>query len=277
MIRHALSTVESFWKSLHDDAEAVGLKLKPSIESVHDLNSTHIEHIFPQSPRIDEWPETLAGLEHRLGNLTLLSADDNFGVSNLNFESKSADYRGASLAITRSVAESSDWTEQEIEGRETLIASMLCRIYSVPAIQKSGGSSSNPRSWLIAQRSTDNPYGDDLGSTYAFTRSLPNGRRVASGDYFAVLLLSGSGSSRSRRIVGIGRIGRLDEDENGKVVAFFSHFAWLGTPVELDDLPADPRQNRQHSINQVSADWCRNLLADGQELEDLPRVPQQSS
>ncbi len=98
--------------------------------------SCTIEHILPKS---DEHWKNWDGFSdadkgawaHRLGNLTLMGpADNKPGPKfNGNFDKKLESYRDSGLAITRKIAEFSDWNVESVRHRQIEMAKIAVRVW----------------------------------------------------------------------------------------------------------------------------------------------------
>lgn len=78
----------------------------------------HLEHIYPQSPKVgfgwddhDEWVS-------RLGNMTLLAGRKNSGLKNKIFGEKQAVYAASEVNMTKSLASLPDWSTERVAERQ---------------------------------------------------------------------------------------------------------------------------------------------------------------
>lgn len=72
-----------------------------------DFSNLTIEHIFPQAKIDEEWTVDVVG---SLGNLILLSVDDNGKFKDDNFAKKVKDFRALKGSIPQDVLDADDWT-----------------------------------------------------------------------------------------------------------------------------------------------------------------------
>jgi len=95
-----------------------------------------IEHILPEGA--EHWADwdgfnavDKGAWVHRLGNLTLMGpADNKPGPKfNGNFDKKLESYRDSGLAITRGVAEFSDWNPESIQSRQLEMAKVAVKVW----------------------------------------------------------------------------------------------------------------------------------------------------
>jgi len=112
--------------------------------------------------------------------------------------------------------------------------------------------SSNFSAWLVLQ----NPYSiyaDVEGECYEYPRSIPNGTRIAAGDYL-ICSLKAKNSKNGKRIFGIGRINRVQEflkDDKKMRKAFYEWYREFLEPKTFEFIGGDPRVNEQHSMNPI--------------------------
>lgn len=100
-----------------------------------------IEHVLPQRPAATSpWRQTFASAEERaqlvesLGNLVLITQQDNDRARNASWEDKKAIYaksldNTAPLAITRDVLEEREWRRPQIEARELRLVGLIDRLW----------------------------------------------------------------------------------------------------------------------------------------------------
>lgn len=101
-------------------------------------NKPTVEHVIPQNPEA-WWNEFLGSrglkaksLIERLGNLTILSAEDNEELGNLPYPEKRARYLATGIPInvkTFTDAEFDEFTGDAIEGREERMASLIVDLH----------------------------------------------------------------------------------------------------------------------------------------------------
>ena len=98
-----------------------------------------IEHILPQSPTYAKnWgfnDEEHRDCTYSLGNLTLLTPQDNTGSDNYNksFERKKDTYKGCTILLTRSIADNyAQWTSETVKNRREELAKLAAQTWSFP-------------------------------------------------------------------------------------------------------------------------------------------------
>ncbi len=91
----------------------------------------NVEHVLPQRES-EHWPidEQLAGqFRKRLGNMVLLSPDENVKLGNKGFAEKKKAYAKSPLLLTQSVAAFSDWGPSEIDQWQEQLAKLAEKIW----------------------------------------------------------------------------------------------------------------------------------------------------
>lgn len=86
----------------------------------------NLEHILPQNPQLRDWPgfdeESAAANVKRIGNLTLLKADDNNSGGNRPFAAKKSAYSRSQLKLNSEISSAKEWTAASISARQVLLA-----------------------------------------------------------------------------------------------------------------------------------------------------------
>lgn len=105
-----------------------------------NLNNINIEHIAPRNTfgntKYAQWRQTLDEAEFdeqkdKLGNLTLLLPSDHSRLDETSFESKKNTYKNSDVKIAEEVSNYVDWTDENIEERNELLAKELIERWSV--------------------------------------------------------------------------------------------------------------------------------------------------
>lgn len=100
--------------------------------AVEGTDRVHIEHIYPQTPMADPWPNHKAAV-NRLGNLTLLSKRLNTSVKNADFATKKASaYSASDILMTQALNSHADWDIGAIDERQTQLAEFAFQIWRFP-------------------------------------------------------------------------------------------------------------------------------------------------
>jgi hypothetical protein len=103
--------------------------------AVEGTDRVHIEHIYPQSPILDPWPNHKAAV-NRLGNLTLLSRRLNTSIKNADFATKKANaYSASDILMTQALDSREDWDTAAIEERQAQLAEFAFQIWRFPEEQ----------------------------------------------------------------------------------------------------------------------------------------------
>ena len=108
------------------------LEIENSLRPGHPIESTTLEHILPQEP--SQWGlnannEEVEVLIHRLGNLTLLTNQDNARIQNSPFVDKKTVYLEENLKINEQVLSSSDWGKDEIVLRQEALSGFITTLW----------------------------------------------------------------------------------------------------------------------------------------------------
>lgn len=103
----------------------------------HPLEDSQLtlEHILPRNPS-PAWLKSF-GVEpiddavEMLGNMTLLSAEENRGIGNGSFEEKKITISGSSMIINKKVAEAGEWNRSSIEARQSWLADLAVKRWRI--------------------------------------------------------------------------------------------------------------------------------------------------
>jgi hypothetical protein len=76
----------------------------------------------------------------RIGNLTLVTATYNRGVSNYSWDVKGPEIQGQKvLPLNDGIGETETWNEQAIEARGRALGTLLCRVWPSADVLQQGG------------------------------------------------------------------------------------------------------------------------------------------
>ena len=91
-----------------------------------------IEHILPKNPG-EGWQqfENPAAYQWRLGNLAVLTKDEQCKAGNRSFADKIKIYRDSEFALTRKLAEYQDWTQDSVGRRQREMANLATAIWKL--------------------------------------------------------------------------------------------------------------------------------------------------
>ncbi|MFB6215698.1 MAG: HNH endonuclease family protein, partial [Candidatus Aenigmatarchaeota archaeon] len=111
--------------SLEGEQEDIPFDMKRVVDNRNDKFS--IEHVWPQTPsdEVDDKKSRIEEHKHRLGNLTLMTQEDNSGNQNDPFQQKKDAFDGSKFRMLEEVFEEDEWNEEIIEEREK---EMIARI-----------------------------------------------------------------------------------------------------------------------------------------------------
>ena len=100
--------------------------------AVAGTNRVHVEHIYPQTPASEKWPNHPAVI-NRLGNLTLLGMRFNTSVKNADFATKKAKaYASSDILMTRELVDRESWNADAIAERQVELSTWALGIWNFP-------------------------------------------------------------------------------------------------------------------------------------------------
>jgi hypothetical protein len=115
-LRLLLYTYESH---LEDNEEDIQFYVEDVVNNKDDRFS--IEHVWPQTPKEgfdEETKELVKQHTHRLGNLALMTPEDNAVKGNDPFGEKKADFTGSKIRMLENIFAMNDWGAEQINERE---------------------------------------------------------------------------------------------------------------------------------------------------------------
>lgn len=119
-IRWLLAAIEDFSPWLDEESRAHEPELSTTF--ILDVESSHIDHVYPQSPKPGESDPELDEVKHSLGNLVLLEQKPNRSAANACFKDKRAFYKKTKLSDTKTVGRKHSWKAASVEEREERLA-----------------------------------------------------------------------------------------------------------------------------------------------------------
>ena len=107
----------------------------------YPMDELQLEHIFPETPRVEYWSNIEANKNHkqRLGNLTLVTSEWNPTLSNFSFKQKmygerkpnSKCYENSGLELNKRLARHKKWTPEEMSDREKELLEEVPKIWNM--------------------------------------------------------------------------------------------------------------------------------------------------
>lgn len=98
-----------------------------------DEGEVNLEHILPQEPKLEEWPEfdeeTAKVNIYRLGNQTLLLGEWNREASNRSFAVKREMYAQSAVELTKPILQNDKWSPEAITERQSRLAEIAVRAW----------------------------------------------------------------------------------------------------------------------------------------------------
>lgn len=108
---------------------------QPELIANPNPDEVSLEHILPKNPAPGTWtdfePETTTLWARKLGNLCLLSSDENGAAGNAEFSAKKPIYQKSKLRLTRQVAGYANWDPKSIQDRQKKLAKMSVSIWPI--------------------------------------------------------------------------------------------------------------------------------------------------
>lgn len=89
-----------------------------------------LEHIYPKKPKVGESFDDLEPVKHKLGNLTLLYAQDNSEFGNDKFLDKKSEYDKSRLNVTKGLSILDKWEWSEYNDRDSELKSFIVKLFS---------------------------------------------------------------------------------------------------------------------------------------------------
>ncbi|NHF68025.1 DUF262 domain-containing protein [Xanthomonas hortorum] len=100
-----------------------------------DTDKVNLEHILPitlSGGWSKTWaPDEARAYQRRLGNMAILSTRINSTIGNDDFATKRGELKKSKFTFTKMIADSSEWTSEEINNRQTIMAEMAVKVWSV--------------------------------------------------------------------------------------------------------------------------------------------------
>jgi hypothetical protein len=139
--------VDNVRRALHSDSFDRKHFAKPVLRLLCALEGTDpgpfeasratVEHIYPQGQRgKGPWEKDFPSKStrhhaHRLGNLTLLTQDDNHGADTKPWSEKRAVYAASGFALSRKLASVDRWTPAAVDARTAMLTAALFRYWEI--------------------------------------------------------------------------------------------------------------------------------------------------
>jgi Protein of unknown function DUF262/Protein of unknown function (DUF1524) len=128
LLKHFLTTLEDHYSWFAGGARG---RPRATKHSVFDFKQTNLEHVYPQNPPAGQSVPAMDEAANDLGNITLLDEADGRVASSDPFSAKKSIYANSKIAITRELAEASDWSETRIAERGERYARMALKLFVV--------------------------------------------------------------------------------------------------------------------------------------------------
>jgi Protein of unknown function (DUF1524) len=100
--------------------------------AVEGTDRVHVEHIYPQTPAEQKWPNHSAIIS-RLGNLTLLGKRMNTSIKNADFATKKKDgYADSDILMTKELLTRKTWDTAAIDERQRELSKYAFDVWKFP-------------------------------------------------------------------------------------------------------------------------------------------------
>ena len=96
-----------------------------------DFANTTLEHIYPPNAAPATRNSELDPLANTLGNLTILSSEENIKVANRSFPAKRATYASSSMQINIELSMVANWDRSAIEARQDRLRDISLKVFRV--------------------------------------------------------------------------------------------------------------------------------------------------
>jgi hypothetical protein len=104
---------------------------QPQLVPNDDTTAVNLEHVLPVNPSVD-WhiaEEVAAAYHRRIGNMVLLSAQDNVEAGNKKFAEKRNVLKASPFISTKRVGRAGKWGPDEIEARQAELAALAPMVW----------------------------------------------------------------------------------------------------------------------------------------------------
>jgi hypothetical protein len=99
--------------------------------TVSPPSKVHVEHVYPQTPRVEDRLPNHGSVVHRIGNLTLLDRRLNAAARNASFVDKKQHYERSEIRLTQDLLANETWTVDAINSRQEHLSRLASQIWPV--------------------------------------------------------------------------------------------------------------------------------------------------
>ncbi len=129
LIKHFLTTIEDYYKWYERGSSG---SPSPEKHMIYDLDQISIDHIYPQRSGSANTNDDLGSVKHNIGNLTILTPNDNSELGNLPFEQKkSQNYCNSNVRLNRKLCDYQEWNMTTFNERNDELLEMAKKIFTV--------------------------------------------------------------------------------------------------------------------------------------------------
>ena len=105
----------------------------PELVPNEDEEQVNLEHILPRNCNPNQWPgfnkEELSSWALRVGNMALLSREENKKIGNKPFLDKKEAFSKSKLQLTQEVGNKQDWSMDEVTKRQQRLAELAVKVW----------------------------------------------------------------------------------------------------------------------------------------------------
>jgi hypothetical protein len=126
-LKYLLVAIEEHWQWIQSGATNSNRgidKLRP-----FDFDSATIEHVYPRAAALRT--TMLEPVKHNLGNLTILTSDENGSIANASFSTKKPALAASPLHMNQEIGAVASWNESEVNKRGSRLIAAAIKIFSV--------------------------------------------------------------------------------------------------------------------------------------------------
>jgi len=131
-VKCLLMTIQENWAWLNLPCRGNSLnRLKREDQTViFDFNSMTLEHIYPNSAKLEHKNMDMEKVKNNIGNIVLLDPSRNHKNDNKPFSSKKSEFENTGIGIHSWVCAQEDWTEQSVKDLTDIYVDAAKKVFS---------------------------------------------------------------------------------------------------------------------------------------------------
>lgn len=126
-IRYLLAALDEYFPWLEKGAQ--GAPTCKDKTRVLDYESMTLEHVYPESAQEAEQDAKLERVKGTIGNLAILSQDENLELGNKPFSEKRKSLRSSSFRLNREIGQHKRWTDKSVGRRTDFLVEMALKVF----------------------------------------------------------------------------------------------------------------------------------------------------